>query len=78
MKCSDEQTLWAALYLRGDAYLRIKPYITIRLNTDSNAKCSKEVRKIITDIDGFLGVLAQSYGDLDETRTSELQLMELK
>jgi hypothetical protein len=36
------------------------------------------VKKVITTLDQFLGVLAQSYGDLDEVRTSELQLMELK
>jgi hypothetical protein len=36
------------------------------------------VKKVIIDIDGFLGVLAQLYEDLDEARISELQLMELR
>jgi hypothetical protein len=78
IRWTDEQTLWAASFLRGDAYLRMEPYITARLNAGSNTACTEEVRKVITNIDGFLGVLAQSYGDLDEVRTSELQLIELK
>jgi hypothetical protein len=47
-------------------------YITVRLNAGSNAVCIEEVRKVIININGFFGVLAQSYRDLDEIRTSKL------
>jgi hypothetical protein len=36
----------------------MEPYITVRLDAGSTAKCKEEVRKIMTDIDGFLGLLA--------------------
>jgi hypothetical protein len=56
----------------------MEPYIAHRLEAGHIDQCNDEVKKVMIDIDGFLGVLAQSYGDLDETRTSELQLMELR
>jgi hypothetical protein len=56
----------------------MKPYITVRLEAGGINSCTEEVKKAITNLDQFLGVLAQSYGDLDEVRTSELQFMELK
>jgi hypothetical protein len=78
MRYSDEQILWTASYLRGDAYLRIELYITARLEVGGISAYTEEVKKVMTTLNQFLGVLAQSYGDLDEVRTSELQLMELK
>jgi hypothetical protein len=78
MRYTEDQVLWAASFLRGDAYMRMEPYISHRLNTTHLNQCSEEVRTVMTNIDNFLGVLAQSYGDLDEARTSELQLMELR
>jgi hypothetical protein len=72
MRYSDEQVLWAASYLRGDAYLRMEPYITARLEAGGINICTDEVKKVMNTLDLFLGVLAQSYGDLDEVRTSEL------
>jgi hypothetical protein len=50
----------------------MKPYITARLKVDIIHVYTDAVKGIITTIDQFLGVLAQSYKDLDETRTSEL------
>jgi hypothetical protein len=67
-----------AFYLRGDAYLRTKPYITIRLKAGGINSYTEEVKKIITNFNQFLGILAQSYGDLNEVKISELQLIELK
>jgi hypothetical protein len=64
--------LWIASFLRGDAYLRIEPYITARLEVDIIYICTNAVKGVIIIIDQFLGVLAQSYRDLDEVRTSEL------
>jgi hypothetical protein len=50
----------------------MEPYITARLEAGTYAAYSKEVKKVICSVDAFLGVLAQSYGDLNEARTSEL------
>jgi DNA integrity scanning protein DisA with diadenylate cyclase activity len=36
------------------------------------------IKAVITNVNQFLKVLAQSYKDLDKVRTSELQLIELK
>jgi hypothetical protein len=58
--------------------LRIEPYITARLEVDIIHACTDAVKGVITTINQFLEVLAQSYGDLNETRTFELQLIELK
>jgi hypothetical protein len=78
MYYDNTQVLWAAFFLRGDAYLRMEPFITARLEVDYIVRCTDAVKAVIIIIDQFLGVLAQLYGDLDEVRTLELQLMELK
>jgi hypothetical protein len=56
----------------------MEPYITTRLKINTIHVYTDAVKGVIITIDQFLGVLAQSYGDLDEVRTSELQLIELK
>jgi hypothetical protein len=56
----------------------MEPYITARLGNATINACTDATRAVITNINQFLGVLAQSYGDLNKIRTSELQLMELK
>jgi hypothetical protein len=58
--------------------LRIEPYIIARLSATAFAVYSDEIKKVIENINGFLGLLAQSYEDLNETRISELQLIELR
>jgi predicted transcriptional regulator len=58
--------------------LRIKSYIIARLEAGGINIYTDEVKKIITTLNQFLGVLVQPYGDLNEIRTSELQFMELK
>jgi len=78
LRYTDQQALWAASFLRGDAYMRMEPYVSHRLEVGHINSCNAEVKKVMLTVDSFLGVLAQSYGDLDEARTSELQLMELK
>jgi hypothetical protein len=78
MRYLDQQVLWVASFLRGDAYLRMEPYITARLECASINVCTEATKAVMNNVNQFLGVLAQSYGDLDEVRTSELQLMELK
>jgi hypothetical protein len=56
----------------------MKSYVTTRLTVEIYNACNKEVKKIIYSIDAFLEVLVQSYGDLNEARTLELQLIKLK
>jgi hypothetical protein len=67
-----------ASFLKGDAYLRIEPYISARLEAASISAYTDVTKAVIINVNQFLGVLAQSYGDLNEAKTSELQLIELK
>jgi hypothetical protein len=78
MRYSDEQILWAASYLRGDAYLRINPYITARLEAEGINTCTNKIKKVMNTLNQFLKVLAQSYKNLNKIRTSEPQLIELQ
>jgi hypothetical protein len=58
--------------------MRIELYILHRLNITYLNQYLEKVRIVITNIDNFLGILVQSYGDLDKVRILELQLMELR
>ena len=58
--------------------MRIEPYVSHRLEVGHINLYNEEVKNVIRTVDSFLEVLAQSYRDLDEARTSELQLMELR
>jgi chemotaxis signal transduction protein len=58
--------------------LRIESYITARLENTSINVYTDATKAVITNINQFLGVLIQSYKDLNKIRTSELQLIELK
>jgi hypothetical protein len=58
--------------------LRIELYITARLESVSINIYTDVIKVVINNVNQFLGVLVQSYGDLDEVRISELQLMELR
>jgi hypothetical protein len=78
LRYTDQQALWAASFLRGDAYMRMEPYVSHRLEVGYINSCKEEVKKVMLTVDSFLGVLAQSYRDLDEARTSELQLIKLR
>jgi hypothetical protein len=53
-------------------------YITARLGSISIYTYTDATKVVISNVNQFLGVLIQSYRDLDKVRTSELQLMELK
>jgi hypothetical protein len=50
----------------------MEPYITARLEAGGINTYTDEVKKVINTLDLFLRILAQSYRDLDEIRTSEL------
>jgi hypothetical protein len=38
----------------------------------------EEIKKIFNNIDLYFNLLRQSFGDLDEVKTAELQLLNLK
>jgi hypothetical protein len=78
LKTVPEQVMWAASYLRGDAYARFEPYMSHYLEKGNATLCSPEVKKVMESKAEYMGLLAQSYGDLDEVRTSELQLLALE
>jgi ABC-type transporter Mla subunit MlaD len=56
----------------------MEPFITARLEAANINSYTETIKAVIANINQFLRILAQSYNDLDETRTSELQLIELK
>jgi hypothetical protein len=56
----------------------MEPYITARLENTSINVYTDATKAVITNVNQFLRVLAQSYRDLNKVRTSELQLIELK
>src|SRR5450755_1774576 len=77
LKNATEEVIWAASYLRGDAYARFEPYLEHYLEKGSCPQCEEPVRTIMAGLNNYLGLLKQSYGDLNETRTAELQLQDL-
>jgi hypothetical protein len=58
--------------------MRMEPYVSYRLEVGYINLYNEEIKNVIRTINSFLEVLAQFYKDLDEARTSELQLIELK
>jgi hypothetical protein len=56
----------------------MKPFLTVRLEAVNINSYTDTTKVVISNINQFLGVLAQSYRDLDKIRTSELQLIKLK
>lgn len=72
-----DPVMWAASYLRGDAYARFEPYLTHRLTVPVE-KQDVVIKGIFEDHEEYFKLLAQSYGDLDEVRTAEQELMALQ
>src|ERR1700722_11266845 len=73
-----EQVMWAASYLRGDAYARFEPYVSHYLDKGTAGACDPQGSKVITNFQEYIALLNQSYGDFDEARTAELRLQETK
>jgi hypothetical protein len=53
-------------------------YITARLEYTSINIYTEATKAVINNVNQFLGVLVQSYRNLNEIRISELQLIKLK
>jgi hypothetical protein len=69
--------MWAVFYLRSKAFARFKPYIAHYLKKRSVIDCDLIIVKIVDTIGHYIHFFLQSFGDLDETRTAELRLLEL-
>jgi len=63
--------------LRGEAFDRLEPYIT-QILEKGYAGSEDEVRKVFNNSDHYFHLLRQSFGDLDEARTAEQRLLELR
>ena len=77
LKTISEQVLFMTSRLRGEAFARLEPYMTQVLER-GYVNCEEEVRRIFNSIDLYFNLLRQSFGDLDEARTAELQLLDLR
>jgi hypothetical protein len=69
--------MWAASYLKGEAFARFKPYIAYYLEKRSVADCDPIVVKVVNTIGHYIHFLLQSFGDLDEIRIVKLRLLKL-
>lgn len=76
MPLMKDRIYWAASYLKGDAAARFMPYLHDKMNKGSN--CAADTQEIFNSTDNFIKFLSMSYGDLNETRTAELELHKLK
>jgi hypothetical protein len=56
----------------------MEPFLTARLKGATLNTYTDIIKAVISNINQFLRVLAQSYGDLDEAKIFELQLIKLK
>jgi hypothetical protein len=74
-KISD-QVIWAASYLRGGAASLFAPYLMTFLE-HGFAGVSTEIRKPFTSLQEYFNILAKAFGDLDEVRTAEQNLLAL-
>jgi hypothetical protein len=68
--------VWAALYLRGKAEAKFRPYLEDRLINAE--KCKPKTKEVFATITAYLAFLSILYGDLNEAKTAELELNKLK
>jgi hypothetical protein len=77
LKNATEKVVWAVSFLRGDVYARFEPYMKYYLDRGSCLQCDEPVRTVMAGMGIYLKLFKQSYGNLNETRTAELQLQKL-
>jgi hypothetical protein len=63
--------------LRSEVFDRLEPYIT-QILKKGYAGSEKKIKKIFNNSDTYFNLLRQSFEDLDEARTAELRLLELR
>jgi hypothetical protein len=71
-----DRVIWAAFYLRGEAKARFRPYIKDKLV--NGVKCRTETTEIFAYTDNYFAFLFISYGDLNEVRTTKLEINRLR
>jgi hypothetical protein len=74
LKNATEKIVWAVSFLKENAYARFEPYLEHYLERGSCPQCDEPVRTVMNGMTNYLELLKQSYRDLNETRTAELQL----
>src|SRR5450755_251177 len=62
LKNVTEEVVWAALYLKGDAYARFELYLEYYLEKGFYSQCEKPVRTIMAGLGNYLGLFKQFYG----------------
>jgi hypothetical protein len=73
-----EEVMWAVSFLRRDVYARFESYMIYYLDMGTAVKYTPEVRKVLEDIKEYIVLLNKSYGDFDEVRTVEFQLIAIE
>jgi hypothetical protein len=69
--------IWAASYLKEEAFARFELYIAHYLEKGSVTDCDLIIVKIVNTIGHYIHLLSQLFGDLDEIRTAKLRLLKL-
>jgi hypothetical protein len=72
-----KQVIYALSRLRGKTFSRFEPYIA-QIIAKGYGNCEMKVQRIFNSMDLYFDLLRQSFGDLDEARTAELRLLDLK
>jgi hypothetical protein len=63
--------------LREKTFTRLESYIT-QILEKGYVTSDEEIKKNFNNINLYFNLLRQSFGDLDEARTAELQLLNLR
>jgi hypothetical protein len=69
--------LFITFRLKKKTFARLESYIT-QILEKGYANSEKKIKRIFNNIDLYFNLLRQSFGDLDEARTAELQLLNLR
>jgi hypothetical protein len=77
LKNVTEEVVWAVSFLRRNAYARFESYMEHYLDRGFCLQYNEPVRTVMAGMETYLELLKQSYKDLNETRTAELQLQKL-
>jgi len=73
-----DRVLAVAAYLKGDAAAWFEPMLREYLEKGHPDKCNDRTRRIVSHYDRFEGALKEAFGNPDEERDWERQLLQLK
>jgi hypothetical protein len=69
--------MWAVFYLKNKIFARFEPYIAHYLERGNVTSYDLIIVKTVNTVGHYLEFFLQSFGDLDETKTAKLRLLEL-